>query len=74
MRRLLKEGVNWELTPDMNDDKKVNKEITEAPCLAHFDPDKNSYITTDAWNAGLWATLWQQRVEYLEQEHLQVVF
>ena len=59
MRRLLKIGVNWEWTPEI-DFEKFKKETTEAPCLAQFDPKKNNFITADACNTSLGATLWQK--------------
>ena len=38
-RRLLKKDVKWYWTPEIDEDfEKLKKEITEAPCLAHFDP------------------------------------
>ena len=38
MRKLLKKDVKWEWTKEINDDfEQLKKEITEAPCLAHFD-------------------------------------
>ena len=61
MRRLLKKDVKWEWTAEIDDDfEQLKKEITEAPCLAHFDPKRDNYITTDACNTGLGATLWQK--------------
>ena len=61
MRRLLKKDVRWEWTAEINEDfERLKKEITEAPCLAHFDPKRENYITTDACNTGLGATLWQK--------------
>ena len=61
MRKLLKKDVIWEWTKEINDDfEQLKKEITEAPCLAHFDPKKDNFITTDACNTGLGATLWQK--------------
>ena len=61
MRKLLKKDVKWEWTKEINDDfKQLKKEITEAPCLAHFDPKKDNFITTDACNTELGATLWQK--------------
>ena len=61
MRRLLKNGIKWEWTKKINDDfEQLKKEITEAPCLAHFDPKKDNFITTDACITGLGATLWQR--------------
>ena len=58
--RLLKKDVKWEWTQEINDDfEKLKKETTEAPCLAHFDPKKDNFITADAFNNGLLgATLW----------------
>ena len=64
MRQLLKKEVKWDWTSEIDEDfKKLKKEITEAPCLAHFDPRKDNYITTDACNTGLGATLWQKEGE-----------
>ena len=61
MRRLLKKDVRWEWTAEINEDfERLKKAITEAPCLAHFDPKRENYITTDACNTGLGATLWQK--------------
>ena len=61
MRKLLKKDVKWEWTAEVDDDfEKLKKEITEAPCLVHFDPKRDNYITTDARNTGLGATLWQK--------------
>ena len=49
MRRLLKKDVRWEWTAEINEDfERLKKAITEAPCLAHFDPKRENYITTDA--------------------------
>ena len=60
-RKLLKKGVQWDWTTEIEKDfEKLKKEITEAPCLAHFDPKRDNYITTDACNTGLGATLWQK--------------
>ena len=64
MRRLLKKDTKWEWTKEINVDfEQLKKEITEAPCLAHFDPKKDNFITTDACNTGLGATLWQKEDE-----------
>ena len=61
MRKLLKKDVKWEWTAEVDEDfEKLKKEITEAPSLAHFDPKRDNYITTDACNTGLGATLWQK--------------
>ena len=54
MQKLLKKDSKWEWTTEIDDDfEKLKKEITEAPCLAHFDPKKDNYVTTDACNTGL---------------------
>ena len=75
MRKLLKKVVKWEWTKEINDDfEQLKKEITEAPCLAHFDPIKDNFITTDASNTGLGATLWQRETGRLDQSRLQVDF
>ena len=61
MRKLLKKDVKWEWTAEVDEDfEKLKKEIIEAPCLAHFDPKRDNYITTDDCNTGLGATLWQK--------------
>ena len=61
MRKLLKKDVKWEWTKEINDDfEQLKKEITEAPCLAHLDPKKDKFITTDACNTGLGSTIWQK--------------
>ena len=62
MQKLLKRDVKWEWTNEINDDfEQLKKEITEAPCLARFDPKKDNFITTDACNTGLGTTLWQKQ-------------
>ena len=49
MRKLLEKDVKWEWTPETEKDfERLKNEITEAPCLAHFDPERDNYITTDA--------------------------
>ena len=64
IRRLLKRETNWEWTSEVNEDfENLKKETTESPCLAHFDPKKENYVTTDACNTGLGATLWQKEGE-----------
>ena len=65
MRRLLKKDVKWEWTKEVIDDsEQLKKEITEAPCIAHFDPKKGNVITTDACNTGLGAILWQNEGKF----------
>ena len=62
MRKLPKKDVKWEWTKEINDDfEQLKKEITETPCLAHFDPKKDNFITTGACNTGLRATQWQKK-------------
>ena len=64
MRKFLKKDVKWDWTSEIDEDfKKLKKEITEAPCLAHFDPKRQNYITKDACNTGLGATFWQKEGE-----------
>ena len=64
MRKLLKKDVKWDWTPELDEDfEKLKKEMTEAPCLAHFDQRRDNYITTDECNTGLGATLWQKEGE-----------
>ena len=66
MRNLLKKDVKWDWTPELDEEfEKLKKEITEAPCLAHFDPERENYITTDACSTGLGATLLQKEGEVL---------
>ena len=61
MRKLLKKETRWEWTPETDEDfENLKKEITESPCFAHFDPKKDNYVTTDACNTELGATLWQK--------------
>ena len=49
---------------EINDNfEQLKKEITEAPCLAHFDPKKDNFKSTDACNTGLGATTWQREGE-----------
>ena len=60
-RRLSKKETSWEWISEVNEDFEfLKKEIPESPCLAHFDPKKENYVTTDACNTGLGATLWQK--------------
>ena len=63
-RRKLKKDVKWDWIPKLDEDfEKLKKEIEEAPCLSHFDPKRDKYITIDACNTGLGATLWQKEGE-----------
>ena len=68
MTRLLKKGVNWECTPEKDEDfKKLKKEITEAPCSAHFDPKRDNFITTDACITGLGQLAGKKKARFLDQ-------
>ena len=68
MRRLLKKETRWEWTPEIDGDfENLKKEITESPCLAHFDTKNDNYVTTDACNTALGATLWQREGEIFRQ-------
>ena len=61
MRKLSRRDTKWDWTSEIDEDfEKLKKEITEAPCLAHIDPKRDNYITTDTCNTGLGATLWQK--------------
>ena len=52
----------------MNEDfENLKKEITEAPGLAHFDPKKDNYVTTDASNTGLGRYCCRGKVKYSDQ-------
>ena len=64
MRKQLKKDVKWEWTPETDEDfERLKKDITKAPCLSLFDPQTDNYITIDACNTGLGATLWQKEGE-----------
>ena len=75
MGKHLKKNVKWDWTLETDEDfEELKKEITEAPCLAHFHPTKDNYITTDTCNTGLGATLWQKEGETLAPLPLRVDF
>ena len=62
--RVLKKDTKWEWTTETKKDfGNLKKEITEAPGPAQFDPQKDNYVTIDACNTGLGATLWQKEGE-----------
>ena len=68
MGRLLKNGIKWKWTPEIDDNfEQLKKEITEALSLAHFDPKRDTYVTTDACNAGLGQLYGKKRVRFLDQ-------
>ena len=63
-RKLLKKDTKRDWTSEVDEGfEQLKKEITEAPCLAHFDLKRDNYITTDACNTGLGATLCQKEYE-----------
>ena len=60
MRQLLKKNTKWEWTEEIQHDfENLKIDITYTPCLMHFDPNKENFITTDACDSGLGATLRQ---------------
>ena len=62
MRLLLKKGVKWEWTEDRDTDfNNLKKELTTQPCLAHYNGNRESIVTTDACNTGLRIALWQRQ-------------
>ena len=74
MRKLLKKDVKWEWTPEIDEDfKRLKKEITEAPCLAHFDPKKDNYITPAHVIRG-WSQHWQKKCEVFRPVALASIF
>ena len=65
MRRVLKKGISLEGTLEIDEYfENQKKEIKEAPCSGSFDPKEDTFITTDACNTGLGATLWQKECMY----------
>ena len=60
LRRLLRKDVPWEWTNEQEQAFRTLKhKITSAPILAHFDPDVQTIVMTDASGTGLGAVLWQ---------------
>ena len=62
LRKLLKKQNEWiwtkEHTEAFNNLKKL---ITQLPCIAHYNSNKENILTTDASTKGLGATLWQKQ-------------
>ena len=59
-RRLLRKGAPWEWTDEQDQAFRTLKyKITSASILAHFDPDAQTIVTTDASGTGLGAVLSQ---------------
>ena len=70
MRKLLKQETCWEWTPEIDKDfENLKKEITESPCLVHFDPKKDYYVTTDTCNTGLGQHSGKKKEKYSDQLH-----
>ena len=70
MRQLLKKETRWEWTSEIDGFfENLKKDISELPCLFHFDPQKDNYVTTDACITGLGATLWQREGKYSDRSH-----
>ena len=62
MRQLLKKGIKWEWTEERNTDfNNLKEELTTQPCLAHYNGNKENFVTTDACNTGLGIALWQRQ-------------
>ena len=65
---LLKKDTSWEKTTKIYEDfEKWKKEITEASWLAHFDPQKDSYVTKDACNTSLGSHSGRKRANCLSR-------
>ena len=46
--------------------KKISEKenmLTEGPCLAHYEKDKDNRVTSDSSTTGLRTTLWQKKTE-----------
>ena len=62
LRQLLKKDKDWLWTEEHTQAfENLNQKITEILCLAHYNSDYPSIITTDASTKGLGATLWQEQ-------------
>ena len=54
LRQLLKKRTKWNCTTNRNSDfSKRKQELTKLPCLAHYNGNKESIVTTDACRTGL---------------------
>ena len=62
LRKLLKKQNEWNWTQEHTEAfNNLKKLITQLPCLAHYNADKENILTTDASTKGLGATLWQKQ-------------
>ena len=62
LRQLLKKDKDGIWTEDHTQAfENLKQNITEIPCLAHFNSDYPKIITTDASTKGLGATLWKEQ-------------
>ena len=62
MRQFLRKETKWEWTEEGNTDfKNLKKELMTQPCLAHYNGNKDTIVTTDACNSGLGLALWQRQ-------------
>ena len=60
--KLLKKNNEWNWAEEhTNAFNKPKKYITNTPCLAHYNANKENILTTDASTRGLGATLWQRQ-------------
>ena len=48
-------------TKQEEDFGKITQTLTENPCPAHYEKDKENIVTTDASTTGLEITLWQKQ-------------
>ena len=54
LRQLLKKGAKRDWTEERNSDfNKIKQKLASLPCLAHYNGNKESIVTTDACNTGL---------------------
>ena len=62
MRKLLEKNEQWKWGPEQETDLNRSKRmLTEGPCLAHYEKEKDNIVTTDASTTGLGITLWQKQ-------------
>ena len=62
LRKLLKKNVQWNWNEEKeNEFRKLKECITNLPCLAHYNGEKENIVTTDACGTGLGVALWQKQ-------------
>ena len=61
MRQLLMKGTKLDWTTDRKTDFKKKQDLTELPCLAHYNGNKENILTTDASTTGLGVSLWRKQ-------------